>query len=203
MFGDPRQLDTNWPCYTLRDCCAFYAGTGFPTEYQGLSEGDLPFYKVGDISREVQSGRRELGRADNYVSTSVANKLKGKIIPTKTIVFAKIGESLKLNRRAFTSVPSLIDNNVMGIKANDQRLLDTFLFFVMRSVDLGSLSSSTAVPSVRKSTLEKVSIGLPPLELQRVFSDFVIEVDKLRFDVQQQIEKLQTLKKSLMQEYFG
>lgn len=35
------------------------------------------------------------------------------------------------------------------------------------------------------------------------FEDFVTQVDKLRFDVQQQIEELETLKKSLMQEYFG
>ena len=35
------------------------------------------------------------------------------------------------------------------------------------------------------------------------FSAFVRRVDKLRFDVQQQIDKLELLKNSLMQEYFG
>ena len=44
---------------------------------------------------------------------------------------------------------------------------------------------------------------LPPLALQQQFADFVARVDKLGFDVQQQIEKLETLKQSLMQEYFG
>ncbi|MCF2621583.1 restriction endonuclease subunit S [Collinsella tanakaei] len=47
------------------------------------------------------------------------------------------------------------------------------------------------------------SIPLPPIKQQERFAEFVNQVDKLRFDVQQQIEKLETLKKSLMQEYFG
>ena len=46
-------------------------------------------------------------------------------------------------------------------------------------------------------------ICLPPLGLQDEFSTFVAQVDKPRFAIQQQIEKLETLKASLMQEYFG
>ena len=46
-------------------------------------------------------------------------------------------------------------------------------------------------------------IFLPELAEQDAFIEFVSQVDKLRFETQQQIEKLETLKKSLMQEYFG
>ena len=63
---------------------------------------------------------------------------------------------------------------------------------------------------VRSPTLmRKESYGSNPefrilhFALQQEFADFVTQVDKLRFDVQQQIEKLETLKQSLMQEYFG
>lgn len=53
------------------------------------------------------------------------------------------------------------------------------------------------------SHLKRMTIPVPSIMLQRQFSEFVQHVDKLRFDVQQQIDKLELLKNSLMQEYFG
>lgn len=53
------------------------------------------------------------------------------------------------------------------------------------------------------TSLKLMPVGAPPLTLQQEFAAFVQQVDKLRFDVQQQIDKLELLKNSLMQEYFG
>lgn len=53
------------------------------------------------------------------------------------------------------------------------------------------------------TSLKLMPVGAPPLTLQQEFAAFVQQVDKLRFDVQQQIDKLELLKSSLMQEYFG
>lgn len=44
---------------------------------------------------------------------------------------------------------------------------------------------------------------LPPIALQQEFVTFVQQVDKLKFETQQAIEKLQLLYDSLAQEYFG
>ena len=51
----------------LGDVCTFYSGTGFPNIYQGKADGKYPFYKVGDISRNVLSGNRELKICENYI----------------------------------------------------------------------------------------------------------------------------------------
>ena len=50
--------------------------------------------------------------------------------------------------------------------------------------------------------LKKLNVVVPPLELQNQFADFVTQVEKQKATVQQSIDKLETLKKSLMQEYF-
>ena len=47
------------------------------------------------------------------------------------------------------------------------------------------------------------SLILPPLELQNEFEAFVKQIDKSKFEIQQSLEKLETLKKALMQKYFG
>ena len=44
---------------------------------------------------------------------------------------------------------------------------------------------------------------LPPLDYQNEFASFVVQTDRLRLTIQQSLDKLEVLKKSLMQEYFG
>ena len=51
--------------------------------------------------------------------------------------------------------------------------------------------------------LAKMPIVIPPTELQNEFAAFVEQTDKSKLAVKQSLEKLETLKKSLMQQYFG
>lgn len=50
---------------------------------------------------------------------------------------------------------------------------------------------------------KNITIILPPLPLQEQFADFIQQVDKVKSSVKQSLETLETLKKSLMHEYFG
>ena len=50
---------------------------------------------------------------------------------------------------------------------------------------------------------QKRTIIVPPLALQEQFAAFVEQTDKSKLAIQQSIEKLETLKKALMQQYFG
>ena len=51
--------------------------------------------------------------------------------------------------------------------------------------------------------LAKMPIVVPPMELQEEFATFVEQIDKSKLAIQQSLDKLELLKKSLMQEYFG
>ncbi len=53
------------------------------------------------------------------------------------------------------------------------------------------------------SGYKAMTLIMPPLKLQRQFAAFVTEVDKSKFVVQKSLQELQTLKKSLIQQYFG
>ena len=63
-------------------------------------------------------------------------------------------------------------------------------------------------PAVNQASFTTVnflnlSIPLPPIELQEQFADFVEQTDKSKLAIQKSLEQLETLKKSLMQKYFG
>ncbi|WP_418862648.1 restriction endonuclease subunit S [Slackia isoflavoniconvertens] len=69
--------------------------------------------------------------------------------------------------------------------------------------DMCQLTTGANYPAIKNSDILKYQVPLPPKEDMDQFATFVRQVDKLRFKTQQQIEKLEMLKESLMQEYFG
>ena len=54
-----------------------------------------------------------------------------------------------------------------------------------------------------KGQLSEMAFPFPPLELQNQFSVFVKKTEKTKANINRSLEKLETLKKALMQEYFG
>lgn len=63
--------------------------------------------------------------------------------------------------------------------------------------------SAKSMSNISKERLMKLQIALPPIELQNKFANFVKQVDKSKLAIEKNIEKLEILKKTLMQKYFG
>lgn len=66
-----------------------------------------------------------------------------------------------------------------------------------------SLGRGATFKEISKSIVENIKIPVPPLDLQNQFAAFVEKTDKSKLAVKQTLEKAETLKKALMQEYFG
>lgn len=64
------------------------------------------------------------------------------------------------------------------------------------------IASGSAQPQLPISTMSKIKILLAPLELQEHFAAFVAQVDTSKLTIQKSLEKLEMLKKALMQKYF-
>ena len=163
-------LPTSWADIELSVVAQVTSGIGFPNEYQGHTSGDLPFFKVSDISHAVLANRGELKTANHYVSHEVAEKLKGKPLAPGSTVFAKIGEAVRLNRRATVTTPCLIDNNVMAVKARDG-VDDRYVHQFLRTIDFGESARSTTVPSLRKGDVEELRFPLAPAAEQKRIAD--------------------------------
>ena len=56
---------------------------------------------------------------------------------------------------------------------------------------------------IKKADFDAAIVKLPNLRTQKEFATFVEHVDKSKLAIQQSLDKLELLKKSLMQEYFG
>ena len=60
-----------------------------------------------------------------------------------------------------------------------------------------------ALKHLNNKQLQDAQIYLPPIKLQKQFADFVEQTEKTKLTIQSSLDKLEVLKKSLMQEYFG
>ena len=177
MTQDAQQREPapGWVRTDLGSVSDVLSGFGFPKRLQGKRHGELPFFKVGDISENWKSGRTYLNAANNYLSREEAASINAKTLPAGATVFAKIGEAISLNRRSILTQPSLVDNNVMAVSPTPDALASEFVFYFLCTIKLGDVARATAVPSVRKGDVEDISLPLPPLPEQR---RIVAEIEK-------------------------
>ena len=187
----------------ISEFCKIYTGTGFPMDFQGKKNGKYPFYKVSDISVSNTQQKIFLGNANNYIDELELSILKGNIIPAGTIVFAKIGEALKLNKRAITSCKCLIDNNVIGIKPDENIINLLYFYYYLLKIDMLYYSESTTLPSVRKSTIEKIKVKIPPINVQNKRVTILNLCHKTIKYKMELLHNLELLVKSRFVEMFG
>ncbi len=177
----------------LGDVCEIRSGWGFPILEQGNKSGEYPFYKVGDMN--LPGNEHFMTVANNYVNSDVSKKLGCNPAPKGTTIFPKIGAAIATNKKRLLLNSSCYDNNVMGIiPGND--LVPEFLFYLFDSVTLIDFADySGAMPSIRKSTIEKYRIPLPPIEVQREivrildkFTELILLLEKERIMRKKQYE---------------
>ena len=177
----------------LGDVADVVAGVGFPKDMQGGQVGAIPVFKVGDISAAWLQGKSLLNDSRNYLSVEEAKSL-GKCVAAGATVFAKIGEALRLNRRVMLGRDALVDNNVMGLVPKREKVAPKYLYYFMQTVDLGELSRSTTVPSIRKSDVVEISIPVPALVAQ---DEIVAELEKQFSRLDEAVANLQRVKANL------
>ena len=104
--------------------------------------------------------------------------------------------------------PNFAIKNVALIKFKvDSSVLNIYIRALLQS----DYFDDAVLSKVRGGTQKFISLGdirklevlVPPIDLQEQFAAFVEQVDKSKSEIQKSLEKLETLKKALMQKYFG
>ena len=181
---------------SLGEVCLFKSGKTLPKEKE-MPSGDYLYAKVGDLN--LPGNERTIRFSRSYVDAATAKRC---LIPKGAVVFPKRGGAIGTNKKRITGEDCCLDLNLMSVIPGE-KIHTEYLLAWFEQMDLADIANGSTVPQINNKDLNPLTIALPKMELQQEFADFVSQVDKLRFEAQQQIEKLETLKKSLMQEYFG
>ena len=121
------------------------------------------------------------------------------------------GDPDKLGRGAVIREPPdncIHQNHIFRVRLDRNTVLPEFFAVYLRHQKakryfLGCAKQTTGIASINMKQLRALPVLVPPIDKQEVFADFVGQAGRKRLTIQQSLDKLEVLKKSLMQEYFG
>lgn len=174
------------------------SGVGFPEKEQGGLEG-TPFYKVSDMN--IPENSQEMVLANNYVTEEQIKRLKYKPIASNSIIFAKVGAAIFLDRKR-QARNFLLDNNMMAFLPSPE--IDfRFIYQVFLQLNLAKFAQVGALPSYNASDIGIIKVQIPSLPEQQKIASFLSSVDKKIDLLRQKKDALELYKKGLMQKIFS
>ena len=114
-----------------------------------------------------------------------------------------ISEGFKIAVVDAEHLPALLIQRTARIRAIGINQMYLLYCFLLGGFDKHCNVTGSLVPHISAKDIRSFAIMLPPVEIQEQFATFVEQTDKSKLVIQQSLNKLETLKKSLMQEYFG
>ena len=166
MFGDPTTNPMGWPRSRLGDVTSFYAGTTLPEgeAFDGQENGYF-LVKVSDMNLP---GNEVYLESCQQWSTKPGTA--SSTCPAASVVIPKRGGAIGTNKKRISVRPSVLDPNLMAIWPRPDLIELSFLYSWLLRLDLASITSGSSVPQLNKRDLDPLSIPVPPLEIQREFS---------------------------------
>lgn len=198
MFGDPVRNEKGWNTYALAEMCDGI-GDGLHGTPEYDENGEYPFINGNNLI----DGVIQINASTKKVNKKTYEKHYIKI--SQNAILLSINGTL--GRIAFYNCEQVM----LGKSACYCNLRDEvnriFVYNIMKTDAFARYLEDNATKSTIKNVGLKAIRGyrliMPPIPLKNQFSSFVERVDKQKQTVQQSLEKLELMKKALMQEYFG
>ena len=202
MFGEPSSNPMGWLQTTVGAECYYIKDGPHKSLTDVGMENGYPFISV----RNIVNGYIDFSTA-KYISEADYKDAIKKCCPEKgDILYSKGGT---------TGIAKLVDIDIKFanwvhlavLKFNHNEFNGSF-FEKMLNCDYCYKQSQMLTKGIANrdlvlSAMAQIKIYKPPILLQNQFATFVERVDQQKQTVQQSLEKLELMKKALMQEYFG
>ena len=210
MFGDPINNPKNLEINKLKDLSELITNGNTP------KGGNRNYVSDGFIFIRSQNVLKNEINLDDvvFINEKTHMSMKRSIVKHKDILITKTGrnytENSSLGRAALylgKDGSANINGHVYLIRLKN-KVLPEFVVRILTSDSYREYIRKVCVGGIdkRQINLEHVEafpIIVPPFEIQKQFTDFVSNVEKTKKSMKQNLEQLETLKKKLMQDYFG
>ena len=204
MFGDPVRNTKQFPLVELQD---LYDVSSSKRVYQDEMVLDgIPFLRISDI---VEKSTNDKCTPQCFISQEMYDQLSKKgLTPNVGDILVTSRGTLGLCYEVKPGEKFYFQDGMISWLYNRKDcVINTYLLYAFRMPGIrkqidGSNDGST-VSYLSIARLKSLKIELPPLALQTEFSHFVHEADREKERIQRSAALLETLKRSLMQQYFG
>lgn len=115
--------------------------------------------------------------SNNWISSNIRKRLGSTIFPAGSIIFAKVGAAIFLERKKILTIPSCIDNNLAAFELDLTRCEIRFIHYILLNLNFGDYVSTTALPSLSGAVLSKIKIVLPSIKEQMAIASILSDMD--------------------------
>lgn len=204
MFGDLHS--TNFPKCKMADICGIKHGYAFNGEFFTEEDNNILLVTPGNF--KVGGGFQ-----DKKCKFFTGEYSKEYVLDGGDLIVTMTDLSKNMDTLGYSAIVPQTDrvylhNQRIGLFVNvSENINRVFLMYFMQTKEYrDNIITSATGSTVHHTSPSKIlncEMFVPPIELQNQFAAFVEQTDKSKFEIQQNLEKLETLKKALMQKYFG
>ena len=206
LFGDTEYNEKNLPTSPMTELCEIIdgdRGKNYPKQEEFSEEGFCLFLNAKNVTSNGFSFENCM-----YITEEKDKILRNGKLSRGDVVLTTRGT---IGNLAFydETVPyeHIRINSGMVILRMKRDCITERFFIEQFKMQLASIkeriASGSAQPQLPISTMNKIVMLVPNVELQNQFAAFVEQTDKSKLEIQKSLNKMELLKKSLMQEYFG
>lgn len=182
----------------LINLCTFIDYRGKTPE---KAESGLPFITAKNIKMHHMSFDTQ-----EFISKETYEKVMTRGFPrVGDVVFTTEAPLGNVCRIPYIETEFYIGQRIITMQT--EQLEPAYLEYALSSDEfkrkIAEKSSGSTVTGIRSKLLEQLTIPVPSRALQRQFAVFVEHADKSKLAIQMSFDKLEILKKALMQKYFG
>lgn len=202
MFGDPVSNPYHWNKKGLLQLGDCKNGMNFHTNDIGI---DIHCLGVGDFKN--LSYIADTSKLPTISLTDMPSDEY--MLKDADIVFVRSNGNKTLVGRSLVVYPATIPTTFSGFcirfRLHSNEIKTDYLLQVLKtdSIRKKMAGRGANIQNLNQKILGELQIPVPPLDLQNQFTVFIEHTEKTKTPISRSLEKLETLKKALMQEYFG
>lgn len=203
MFGDPMTNPKKWPVYELSKYIWFLTSGSRGWAKYFTDEGEY-FITI----KNVKNCRITLDDVQYIVPPDNAEAKRTKVQEGDLLISitADLGRTGVVTKE-IADYGGYINQHLTCIRLNQAYVRPLYVAYYMES-DAGkeqfqSKNQSAVKAGLNFNSINTLRLIVPPVELQDAFIAFVAQTDKSKLAIEKSLDKLEILKKALMQKYFG
>ena len=207
MFGDLGVNDYAWPLQKLSEACAkpddIKCGPfGTQLSQSEFVDNGIALWGIPQINSAFTRQPKD------FLTTEKAKQLEAYSLIPGDIAMSRKGNVGMCALFPETYSAGIIHSDVLRIRVDSSKFNPVFLMYQLHisplvETQIGMVSSGAVMAGINVAKLKNILIHVPPIDLQNQFAAFVQQVDKSKYETQKGLDNLETLKKALMQQYFG
>lgn len=204
MFGNPKSNPNSYPISQLSEHIKFLTSGSRGWAQYCVDNGSEWFITIKNVKdcRISIDNMQPINAPDNAEAKRTKVQ-EGDLLISITADLGRTGVVTK----EIADHGAYINQHLTCIRLNKEILNPMYVAFFMESPagkeQFESKNQSAVKAGLNFNSINSLRLLVPPLELQNQFAAFVAQTDKSKLAIQKSLEKLEILKKSLMQKYFG